>query len=255
MVRIPVIPQLVVRFHEPERARRLFVLAVLLWLVSLAVAGGVVWRLAHRPAAVVEDEAVKPLRAENETLKQQVAVLERADQVGKVAANDLQQSLRERDEEIAALRADLAFYGRLVGGGARREGLAVHSVHVSSVPNSRAWNVTVTLTQNLKRSQIISGHLQMTVEGVTGQQLKSVPWGELASSGETPGLGFSFKYFQQVTGTIMLPEGFTPNRIKVAVDAGSEGGRIDQGFAWAEAQASEESSNVQQQQEDTRTTR
>ena len=255
MVRIPAIPQLVVRPHEPERARRLILLAVLLWLVSLAVAGGVVWRLAHRPSAIVEDEAVKPLRAETETLKQRVAVLERADQVGKVAANDLQQSLRERDEEIAALRADLAFYGRLVGGGARREGLAVHSVHVTAVPNSRAWNVTVTLTQNLKRSQIISGHLQMAVEGVTGQQLKSVPWSELASSGETSGLAFSFKYFQQVTGTVMLPEGFTPNRIKVAVDAGSEGGHIDQGFAWTEAQANEESSNVQQQQENTRTTR
>jgi hypothetical protein len=255
MVRIPAIPKLIVRPHEPERARRLFMLAALLWLVSLAIAGGLGWRVAHRPAAVVEDEAVKPLRAENETLKQRVAVLERSDQVGKVAANDLQQSVRERDEEIAALRADLAFYGRLVGGGARREGLAVHSVHVSAVPNSRAWNVTVTLTQNLKRSQIISGHLQMTVEGVTGQQLKTLPWADLARNGESQGLTFSFKYFQQVTGTVMLPEGFTPNRIKVQVDAGNDGGgRIDQGFAWAEAQASEESSNVQQQ-EDTGTAR
>jgi hypothetical protein len=248
MVRIPAIPQLVVRPHEPEKARRLALLALLLWLVSMAVAGGLGWRFAHRPAEVVEDEAVKPLRADNETLRQRVAVLERADQVAKVAANDLQQSLRERDEEIAALRADLAFYGRLVGGGARREGLAVHSVHVSAVPNSRAWNVTVTLTQNLKRTQIISGHLQLAVEGVAGQQLRSLAWNELAP-GQAQGLPFSFKYFQQVTGTVMLPEGFAPNRIKVQVDAGGEGGRIDQGFAWADAQTSEESSNVQQQED------
>ena len=80
-----------------------------------------------------------------------------------------------------------------------------------------------------------------------GQQLRSVPWSELAP-GQAQGLPFSFKYFQQVTGTVMLPEGFAPNRIKVQVDA-AEGGRIDQGFAWAEAQTSEESSNVQQQED------
>lgn len=249
MVRIPTIPQLVVRPHEPERARRLALLAALLWAVSLAIAGGIGWRIGQRPLVAVEDAQTKALRVDNDTLKQRIAVLERADQVAKVAANDLQQSLRDRDEEIAGLRADLAFYGRLVGGGARREGLAVHSVHVSAVPNSRAWNVTVTLTQNLKRSQIIGGRLQLSVEGVAGQQLKALPWSELAGASDAAGLPFSFKYFQQVTGTVMLPEGFAPNRVRVLVDAG-EGGRVDQGFAWADAQASEENSSVQQQQQE-----
>ena len=248
MVRIPSIPQLVVRPHEPERARRLIALIAVLWAVSLAVAGALGWRVAHEPSVVMEDEAVKPLRNENEALKQRVAVLGRADQVGKIAAKDLQNSLSERDEEIAGLRADLAFYGRLVGGGSRREGLAVHSVHVSRVPNSRAWNVTVTLTQNLKRSAIISGRVQLAVEGVAGQQLKTLPWSELAGSADAQGLTFSFKYFQQVTGTVMLPEGFAPNRIRIVADAAGEGGRVDQGFAWADAQSSEENANVQQQE-------
>ena len=249
MVRIPAIPQLVVRPHEPARMRRLLALAALLWAVSLAIAGGIGWRIGHRPLVAVEDAQNKVLRADIDTLRQRIAVLERAEQIGKVAANDLQQSLRDRDEEIAGLRADLAFYGRLVGGGARREGLAVHSVQVKAVPNSRAWNITVTLTQNLKRSQITSGRLQLAVEGVAGQQLRALPWSELAGSSDAAGLPFSFKYFQQVTGTVMLPEGFTPNRVRVLVDAGGEAGRIDQGFAWADAQATEENSNVQQQQE------
>ena len=137
MVRIPAIPQLVVRPHEPARMRRLLVLAALLWAVSLAIAGGIGWRIGHRPLVAVEDAQNKVLRADIDTLRQRIAVLERAEQIGKVAANDLQQSLRDRDEEIAGLRADLAFYGRLVGGGARREGLAVHSVQVDDATCTR----------------------------------------------------------------------------------------------------------------------
>lgn len=246
MPRIPLIPQLIVRPHDPQRWRRGMLLVGLVWLISLAVAGVIVWRYARLPPVdVYESQSVIDLRIANEALKQRIAVLERADQVGKIAASDLQQSLREREEEIAGLRADLAFYGRLVGGGARREGLAVHSVHVSRVPDSRAWNISVTLTQNLKRSQISSGHVQLAIEGVAGQQLKLVAWPELSGNAAPSGWPFAFKYFQQVTGTIVMPQDFVPNRIRITADAGGEGGRVEQGFTWAEAQANEEVSHVQ----------
>jgi len=246
MPRIPPIPQLIVRSHDPRRFRRVASLIGLIWLVSLAVAGAIVWRYARvSPANVSESESIADLRNANEALKQRVAVLERADQVGKIAASDLQQSLREREEEIAGLRADLAFYGRLVGGGARREGLAIHSVHVAPVPDARAWNVSITLTQNLKRSQVTSGRVQLVVEGVTGQRLKLVAWPELTGNAAPSGWSFAFKYFQQVAGTIVLPEDFVPNRIRIMADAGGEGGRIEQSFAWVDAQANEEVGNVQ----------
>jgi len=44
----------------------------------------------------------------------------------------------------------------------------------------------------------------------------------------------------------MLPRGFTPNRIRVEADAGGEMGRAEQDFAWAEALATPEVTDVQQ---------
>lgn len=244
----PEMPQLVVRRYDPQQLRRRVLLGVVAWVTTIVVTVAVVRWFATEPVNTADPVAYEQLKQENDKLKQRVAVLERADQVDRIASSDLQQTLREREEEIAGLRTDIAFYSRLVGGGARREGLAVHSVHVSALKDARAWTVTVTLTQNLKRSQVSEGKVQVAVEGVSGGQLRSLPWSELAAGGEVGGMPFSFKYFQQVSGTVMLPEGFSPNRIKVLVDAGG-GGRIEQGFAWDEAQAAEESSNVQQQQE------
>lgn len=244
----PEMPQLVVRRYDPQQVRRRVLLGAVAWVTTIVVTVAVVRWLDTTPVNTTDPVAYEQLKQENDKLKQRVAVLERADQVDRIASSDLQQTLREREEEIAGLRTDIAFYSRLVGGGARREGLAVHSVHVSALKDARAWNVTVTLTQNLKRSQVSEGKVQVAVEGVSRGQLKNLPWSELAAGGETGGMPFSFKYFQQVSGTVMLPEGFSPNRIKVLVDAGG-GGRIEQGFAWDEAQATEESNNVQQQQE------
>lgn len=242
----PTIPQLVVRRYDPQQLRRRVVLAVAAWIATVAVTVAVMHYFTEVPAEAPSPVAFEQMKQENEKLKQRVAVLERADQIDRIASSDLQQTLREREEEIAGLRTDIAFYSRLVGGGARREGLAVHSVHVAPVKDSRAWTVTVTLTQNLKRSQISEGKVLVSIEGVSGGQLKNLAWNDL-SSGAAAGMPFSFKYFQQVSGTVMLPEGFSPNRIKVVVDAGG-GGRVEQGFAWEEAQSAEESSNVQQQE-------
>ncbi|MBN8738667.1 MAG: hypothetical protein BGP24_12105 [Lysobacterales bacterium 69-70] len=238
-------PRFIVQPHDPAAARRRLLLLLAVWLATLALAvlGG--WLLSRVPVSGPDPVEFARLRSENEQLKQRVAVLERADQVDKVASSDLQQTLREREEEIAGLRTDLGFYARLVGGGARREGLAVHSVHVEPVKDSRAWNVVVTLTQNMKRSQSSEGRLQIAIEGVANGQLRNLSWNDLAA-GDSAGLPFSFKYFQRVSGTVMLPAGFSPNRIKVVAEASGGGGRVEQGFAWSEAQAAEESSNVQQ---------
>lgn len=238
-------PRFIVQQHDPAAARRRLLGWISLWIASLALTALGGWLLARSPVSGPDPAEFTRLQGENETLKQRVAVLERADQVDRVASSDLQQTLREREEEIAGLRTDLGFYGRLVGGVARREGLAVHSVHVEPVRDSSAWNVVVTLTQNMKRSQASEGRLQIVIEGVANGQLKTLAWADLGA-GDTAGLPFAFKYFQRVSGTVMLPDGFTPNRIKVVAEASGGGGRVEQGFAWSEAQAAEESSNVQQ---------
>jgi hypothetical protein len=244
MARSP-FPQFVVQHHDPRAARRRVLLIASFWLFSVLLAALAAWLYAQSPHTGPDPAEYKAAREENEQLKQRVAILERADQVDRVASSDLQQTLREREEEIAGLRTDLAFYSRLVGGGARREGLAVHSVYVAPVKDSRAWNVTVTLTQNMKRSQASEGRVQLAIEGVLNGQLKNLAWSDMAAGSDSSGLPFSFKYFQRVSGTVMLPDGFSPNRIKVVAEASGGGGRVEQGFAWSEAQAAEESSNVQ----------
>src|SRR3546814_7912475 len=90
-------------------------------------------------------------RARVEALEQQVATLKRSDQISRDANRDLQGTLAERDEEIAGLRADVAFYERFVGATGQRRGLTVHQLHLQP-QSDQAWHFTTTLTQKDRKS-------------------------------------------------------------------------------------------------------
>jgi uncharacterized protein DUF6776 len=245
MVNVPPPPVLVVRPHHPERRRRVVVLFALAWLGSLALALGVMHLLNGQIAGVVDHSALNEAQREIETLRQHNAALERSEQVARAANSDLQQTLRDHQEQIAGLRADLAFFSRLTGGAGKREGFNIHGVRVQAADSPRVYNVTTTLTQNLKSGQLASGHVRISVSGVRNGKLTTLAWSDLAPDQDASGLTFSFKYFQQIKATIMLPEGFTPNRIRLEADAGGDMGRADQDFAWSDAQADQEVSDVQ----------
>jgi len=236
------LPSLVIRRHDPAQERRARLLLGAVWLGSLLIVAGVMAMFGSLPHGPDRSAELAAAMKEGEALKTRVAMLTRSEQVAKAALADVQQTLRDREEEVDGLRADLAFYGRLVGGGTR-EGLAVHALRVVPVKGSQAWNFTATLTQNFKRGEEIKGRLVLGVEGITAGKLETLDWASL-SQGQSSGIEYGFKYFQQVSGTIMLPAGFAANR--VIVRAEGEGGRVEQEFSWKDAIKGEESENVPQ---------
>ena len=175
------------------------------------------------------------LRAEIDGLRQEIATLSRSDQVSREANGDLQLMLAERDEEISALRADVAFYERLVGSTSQRRGLTVHGLKLQS-QGEGAWHFTATLTQTLNRAAVSSGSLSVEVEGSRNDSLERLSWDALRQSEDAPGVEYSFKYFQQVEGDLLLPDGFKPLRLIVRL-VPPRGEAVEESFAWAEAAA------------------
>ena len=234
-------PVLIVRPRRMQRRWGKTLLFGLAWAASLVL---VVW-LQQRFGILADQTAVAQAAHERGDLLKQVAVARRGEQVAAAANGELQQNLRDRQEEIAGLRADLAFYSRLTDGHSKPEGLSVHGIHLKSGASPHVYNFTATLTQTLKSGEVSSGHLRVSVSGVRAGKLVTLAWAEVAPNQDASGLAFSFKYFQQVAGTLMLPEDFTPNRIRVEAGVGGDNGRTEQEFAWNDALTAPEVADVQ----------
>lgn len=211
----------------------------LLFLAALAFGGWGLWQV-FSPVSGDPRAQIATLRRENgnlqdeaDQLRQRVATLTRSDQISRDANRDLQGALADRDEEVAGLRADVAFYERLVGATAQRHGLTVHALKMQQ-QNGPAWHFTSTLTQNLNRGAISEGVLTMSVEGTRGGKLQKLAWTDLRQQSAAPGVVYSFKYFQQVEGDVFLPADVTPAKVTVRLQPRS-GAAIEQSFTWAEA--------------------
>jgi len=232
MVHVPSPPELVVRPLQRFQWREWTTLG-LFWLASLIVVATLVWVVRVRIPADGAQSLDRALR-QNAELQQRVAVLERADQVSRTANAELQRQIAQKQEEAAGLRADLAFYSRLTDAGAEREGLAVQALKVEAQTTPRMYGFDVTLTQNLKPGQVASGKVRLSISGIKADRLITVPWTEVAQNEDANGLAFSFKYFQQIKGTLLLPEGFQPNGVRVEVDGGASMGKAEREFAWSQ---------------------
>ncbi len=222
----------------PSRRRgaghpRAALLALVAAALLLGLWGG--WRaFAPTPANAGEQLRVQARRIA--TLEQQNATLARSDQISRQANGDLQATLAERDEEIAGLRADVAFYERFVGATGQRRGLAVHELKLAPQDDPQLWHFVATLTQNLNRGAVSSGRLQLALEVTDGGSMRRLDWNVLRQQVGAPGVEYSFRYFQQVEGDIVLPRGVKPVRV-VARLLPASGAAVEQSFTWSAATA------------------
>ena len=228
-------PQRFVIVPKRSHLRGWLIIAGVLWVASL----GGTWYLATKLAApplnpagaesVANRAQLGELKEQLKDLRQQVATLKRSDQISRNANTELQSTLAEREEEVSGLRADVDFYERLVGSTGQRQGLRVHEAKFAPEAGG-TWHYTVTLTQNLNRGAISKGTMRFAVEGVRAGKLSTIKWDELLQKPGAPAKPFSFRYFQQLEDSVMLPPGFTPQRVRVSLNA--NGNNVDQTFAW-----------------------
>ncbi|MFO1494126.1 MAG: DUF6776 family protein [Lysobacterales bacterium] len=221
--------------YDPRRPWRIGVAIGLLWLVSLLgiylyVRASVVPQYANATTELASARSeLAVARAQIEELQRRVAQHERGEQVAERATQELQTALAARQEELASLRNDLSFYQRLMEGGAQQPGISVHSLALRETDQPGTFQYALTLSQNLKRNRQAEGKVEITVSGSGAQGNVRLGLTDLGSANAD--LDFSFKYFQQLAGLFMLPDGFRPSTVKVRVSPAG-GGVIEREFVW-----------------------
>lgn len=221
---------------ERHQGHGLAYAVIVIFLLGMAFGVWGLWKV-FAPAPADPAAQLEQQRERLATLEQQVATLTRSDQVSRNANTALQGTLAERDEEISALKADVAFYERFVGATAQRRGLSVHDLDLKP-QDAQTWHFVATLTQNLTRGAVNAGTVTLALEGTRDGRLQQLDWNALRQQPDAPGVDYSFKYFQRIEGDILLPPGLKPVRVVVRVQP--RGGKaVEQSFTWADATAAQ----------------
>lgn len=171
--------------------------------------------------------------AEAEELSQQVANLRLASEVDRASSEGVRNQVIELKEKIANLEQDITFYRNLMAPNENQRGLTIGPVDVISTGIPRHYNFKVVMQQFATNHQVINGSLKVTIVGYDGQELRRIPLKDLSEQISDENIKLRFRYFQNIEGQLVLPEGFEPERIElVATSTGQNGKTVEKKFGW-----------------------
>ena len=174
---------------------------------------------------------VEALREGNAALRERVAILARAQQVEGKAYEDVDTYLGSLQDEVLALKEEVAFYRGIVSAG-KEKGLNIQTFVVDKETTPGAYRFQLVLTQHLKRVKIIAGTVKLHVTDEQNSRPTSLLLSDMSGK-QANSLDFEFKFFQRIEGRFTLPDGFNPDRLQIqVVSKGKKPASVEKSFEW-----------------------
>ena len=170
-------------------------------------------------------------------LEQEVALLETHREIDREAYTEVEGSLLELQAKIQEQRDAIAFYRGIVSPADGRPGLRIQDFRLTRGAEERHFNLRLVLVQAMKHDRKVSGNVNLSIEGDLDGVDKTYSYAELLPEEGQAAWAFSFRYFQDFNRQVVLPDGFTPQRVKVEVESRTRSiPSIEESFAWTTSQ-------------------
>ncbi|WP_369856322.1 DUF6776 family protein [Candidatus Thalassolituus haligoni] len=228
--------ELVISRRRPGRElrSRFWMLLLLLLAVGSGFAGGWFGSLRMLESLQAQrDQLLSDLSRNEQTitdLTQHVGILEKGGEVDRYAADSVRGSIRSLEQQVDDLEQDVAFYKSIMDPDAVEKGLRIHDLQLVGLNDGR-YQYRLMLTQVADNGDTIAGTITANVVGLNDKGVSAtVPLVQLDATFTGK---FRFRYFQELSGELALPDGFTPQKVNVvAQSTGKKARRTEQTYDW-----------------------
>ncbi len=231
--------RLVIRQYQPwERFRRAVYFLLLIALVGVGgYYGGLYDSMSRIQQLTLErDSLSSELQAAERsiaTLTQRVNVLEKGGEVDRKATEGIRQTVKELKAQISTLEEEVSFYKGIMAPSSNDRGLRVSKIDITALENAGGFRYSIMLTQVADNSSYISGLAAVNFVGLRNGERVILPLRDLDSSVTDLGVKFRFRYFQEISGELQLPEQFVPEQVQVVLQStGGKAQRVEQTIDW-----------------------
>ena len=156
-----------------------FVVFALGVAVYLAYANGrATSAMQHLSASTERDRLVGEvdrLETQRRGLRERIAVLERTGQIERKAYADVDEHLKDLEDEIFDLKEEVAFYRDIVSA-QRNKGLNIQSLDILPVGSGSDYRYRLVLTKDMRNDKVVTGKVNLSVEGEYDGKSKRLPF-------------------------------------------------------------------------------
>jgi hypothetical protein len=145
----------------------------------------------------------------------ELAVQSTRHEVDRQALEMVRKELASQKEEIAGLEEGLAFYRSLISPGDIAPGLSLRGIELKAGEEPGSYSYRIVVQQEARKHDMLKGSLSAVVQGQLDGAAVAYPLAELSDDIDAGGVPLQFRYFQSITGQLVLPEGFEPTAVEV----------------------------------------
>lgn len=183
-------------------------------------------------------EEVAGLEQQIVALHEQIVLLETHKTIDREAYQGVENSLAQLEQKIQEQRDAIEFYRGIMSPADGGRGLRVQDLRLSPAGSEGEYHVRLVLVQVMQHDRAVKGDVGFTLEGDQDGEAKSYSFDELAPADEDSSWPFSFRYFQAFDRSLVLPDGFVPEKIHVKVRSRTKSiDDVEQSFAWLGGQS------------------
>jgi len=164
-------------------------------------------------------------------MRQEIANLTVGGEIDNQANEEVRQTIENQQNLLAAQNEEISFYKGVMLPNVANKGLRIERLDVSS--NVPGWvRYSLLLTQIVDKQDYVQGGVRISLLGQNNGQEETIQVSE-SSPNKAGAIRFRFRYFQNITGELELPEGFVPREVMVvAQSSGLNAQRLEKTFDW-----------------------
>lgn len=221
--------------------RRVLMLVLLALIAAAGSVGGYFVGGAKAGLDTTYVDALETLNSSYETqideLKRQLVDARLGKDVDAQASQQLRENIKQLRDEVAALKEEVTFYKSLMAPSSVERGLQIAEFELTQAEAVDQFVYHLLLTQVEARRDWIQGSVRVDVRGRragAGEQFEEqvLSLTEIAQVDPYP-LRFRFRYFQDLSGVLTLPEGFEPEAVVVTASRrGNRSDNLQRTFDW-----------------------
>lgn len=227
--------------HKRAYLLRMRGLQLLLCVLSLAVGGAVgYWYGASgagdAPKSEVREEllnANRQLQQELTDIQSQAALEIHGSELEKHAVENVRQENLHLQNKVSELEEAVAFYKGIMDPQKDDKGLRIDKINLESTADPQRIRYKLVLTQVADNLSYVSGRVTVKLLGMENGKKTELSLESISEDFDAKGAKFKFRYFQNLSGELLLPKGFMPEQIEiVAQSEGRKAMRLERRFDW-----------------------
>jgi len=192
-------------------------------LVCLLFAGGIVggyWYGGEDAADARNEvtqlrELVSEFVIENGNLRQQLADMDRTVVMDRQVNAEIQDTIAELRDYISQLEQDNAFYRQAMTSEFENVGLVIGQIELRNSDEPSHYQYKLVMRQEDSTSQYLTGHVNVNLVGEQEGRRIVLALRDISDDQEMLDIKLRFRYFQNIEGELVLPQGFNPRQIEI----------------------------------------